>query len=34
LYSAFLLKPEAEGYAQSVKGKVMSFDEAVTSATS
>jgi NitT/TauT family transport system substrate-binding protein len=33
-YSAFLLKPEAEDYAQSVKGKVMSFDQAVTSVTS
>ncbi|HEY1797523.1 MAG TPA: ABC transporter substrate-binding protein [Stellaceae bacterium] len=33
-YSAFLLKPEAQDYAQLVKSKVMTFDEAVTSATS
>lgn len=33
-YSAFLRKPEADAYADSVKGKVMSFDQAVVSATS
>jgi NitT/TauT family transport system substrate-binding protein len=33
-YSAFLLKPEAEAYSEAVKGKVMTFDQAVTSATS
>jgi len=33
-YSAFLRKPEAETYAASVKGKVMSFEQAVASTTS
>jgi NitT/TauT family transport system substrate-binding protein len=33
-YSAFLRKPEAETYADSVKGKVMTFDQAVASITS
>jgi sulfonate transport system substrate-binding protein len=33
-YSAFLRKPEADTYAASVKGKVMSFSEAVASVTS
>jgi NitT/TauT family transport system substrate-binding protein len=33
-YTAFLRKPEADAYAASVKGKAMSFDQAVASATS
>lgn len=33
-YTAYLRKPEADAYAESVKGKVMSFDQAVASATS
>lgn len=33
-YSAFLLKPEADAYAATIKGKVMPFDQAVASATS
>jgi NitT/TauT family transport system substrate-binding protein len=33
-YSAFLRKPEAETYAETVKGKVMTFDQAVSSTTS
>jgi NitT/TauT family transport system substrate-binding protein len=33
-YAAFLRKGEAQSYADSVKGQVLSFDEAVASATS
>jgi NitT/TauT family transport system substrate-binding protein len=33
-YSAFLRKPEADAYADSIKGKVMTFDQAVANATS
>jgi NitT/TauT family transport system substrate-binding protein len=33
-YTAFLRKEEADAYAESVKGKVLSFDQAVASITS
>jgi NitT/TauT family transport system substrate-binding protein len=33
-YTVFLVKPDADAYAETVKGKVMSFEQAVASATS
>jgi NitT/TauT family transport system substrate-binding protein len=33
-YSVFLRKPQADAYAESVKGKVMNFEQAVASSTS